>query len=69
MNGEDNRLEHTGREDREQVIIPYGSGTTAHRELYGALMKGFGNGEQDQLEDLMVDNIERLRADGDSYSP
>jgi hypothetical protein len=69
MNDDDNRLNHPGREDREQVIIPYGTGTAAHRELYGALMKGFGAHEQGALENVMIDNIERLRDDGDSYAP
>lgn len=52
---------------REEVIIPSASAT--ERELYEALMTGLPDGDQDDLEDLMIDNIERLRADGDSYAP
>ncbi|MDX6223616.1 MAG: hypothetical protein QOD91_2670 [Frankiales bacterium] len=54
---------------RDEVILPGGPGTGAQRELYGALMKGFGPDEQDDLEHMMIDNIERLREDGDSYAP
>jgi hypothetical protein len=32
-------------------------------------MTGFGDEEQYQLEQLMIDNIARLRDDGDSYAP
>jgi hypothetical protein len=54
---------------REEMIIPSGRGAAAQRELYSALMTGFGDEEQDQLERLMIDNIARLRDDGDSYAP
>lgn len=52
---------------REEAILPVSS-PTAH-ELYDALMTGLPNQEQSQLENLMIDNIERLRSDGDSYAP
>ena len=39
------------------------------RELYSALMSGFGHDEQDELERLMTDNEERLRETGDGYAP
>lgn len=42
---------------------------TAQRELYNALMDGLAEGERGQLEELMVDNIVRLRNDGDGYTP
>jgi hypothetical protein len=54
---------------REEMIIPRGRGAVAQRELYGALMTGFGDEEQYQLEQLMIANIARLRDDGDSYAP
>jgi hypothetical protein len=54
---------------RDEAILPGGPGVGAQRELYGALMKGFAAEEQDDLEHMMIDNIERLREDGDSYAP
>ena len=54
---------------RDEAIIPNGTSATAQRELYSALMKGFGDQEQGALEHLMIDNIARLRDDGDSYAP
>lgn len=53
----------------DDAIIPSGIGAAAQRELYGALMEGLGRQERDDLVHLMVDNIERLRSDGDSYAP
>ena len=52
---------------RDEVIIP--KEAEAARELYGALMSGLPGEEKGELEDLMIDNIERLRSDGDSYAP
>jgi hypothetical protein len=52
---------------RDEAIIPSASAT--ERELYEALMTGLPDEDQGGLEDLMIDNIERLRADGDSYAP
>ncbi|BEP12973.1 hypothetical protein acdb102_12840 [Acidothermaceae bacterium B102] len=52
---------------RDEVIIP--KEADAERELYGALMSGLPGEEKGELEDLMIDNIERLRSDGDSYAP
>jgi hypothetical protein len=52
---------------REEVIIP--SASAAERELYEALMTGLPHEDKGDLEDLMIDNIERLRSDGDSYAP
>ena len=49
------------------MIIPREA--EAARELYGALMSGIPSEEKGELEDLMIDNIERLRTDGDSYAP
>ncbi|MDX6246249.1 MAG: hypothetical protein QOE76_3972 [Frankiales bacterium] len=74
MTDENHLLDRMGLEgpidrQRDDVIIPSGRGGAAQRELYGALMKGFGDHEQDQLEHLMIDNIARLRDDGDSYAP
>ena len=43
--------------------------TAPQRDLYSALMSGFGHEEQDQLEQLMTDNEERLRQTGDGYAP
>jgi hypothetical protein len=54
---------------RTEAIIPSGRGAEGLRELYGALMAGFGDAEQVELEHLMIDNITRLRDDGDSYAP
>ncbi|MDX6256010.1 MAG: hypothetical protein QOJ11_2344 [Frankiales bacterium] len=54
---------------RDEAILPDGPGARAQRELYGALMKGFESEERDDLEHMMIDNIERLRDDGDSYAP
>jgi hypothetical protein len=54
---------------RPEAIIPSGRGAEGLRELYGALMAGFGDAEQLELEQLMIDNITRLRDDGDSYAP
>ena len=54
---------------QDDAIIPNGTRAAAERELYGALMKGFGDQEQGALEHVMMDNIKRLREDGDSYAP
>ena len=54
---------------RDETLVPRSAGPLAKREIYGALMSGFAQDEQRQLEDLMIDNIERLRGDGDSYAP
>jgi hypothetical protein len=53
----------------EEPDVPGGAGAHAQRELFGALMSGFADDEQDSLRRLMLDNIERLRTDGDSYAP
>jgi len=52
---------------REEAIIPTASANA--RELYEALMTGLPHEDQGELENLMIDNIERLRSDGDSYAP
>ena len=52
---------------RDEAIIPREA--AAARELYGALMSGLAGEEKGELEHLMIDNIERLRSDGDSYAP
>jgi hypothetical protein len=75
---DDNQLVHPAEVDdrrqlpplpRAEAIIPSGRGAEGLRELYGALMTGFGDAEQQDLEHLMIDNITRLRDDGDSYAP
>jgi hypothetical protein len=50
---------------RDEAIFP----AAAHQDLYQALIGGFPEQERDDLEHLMIDNIERLRSDGDSYAP
>ena len=54
---------------RAEAILPATSDAAAQRELYNALMDGLAEGERGQLEELMVDNIVRLRNDGDGYTP
>jgi hypothetical protein len=54
---------------RDEAIFPADGSSAAQRELYQALISGFQEEEKDGLEDLMIDNIERLRSDGDSYAP
>jgi hypothetical protein len=54
---------------RDEEIFPAGGAVAAQRELYQALISGFQDEEKDGLEHLMIDNIERLRMDGDSYAP
>jgi hypothetical protein len=51
---------------REEPHEPVPQG---QRELYSALMSGFGHDERDELERLMTDNEERLRETGDGYAP
>ena len=53
------------RQDRHPQQEPQG----ARRELYSALMSGFGTDEQHELEELMHENEERLRELGDGYAP
>jgi hypothetical protein len=53
----------------DEALVPRSAGAQVRREIYGALMSGFAQDEQRELEDLMIDNIERLRDDGDSYAP
>jgi hypothetical protein len=54
---------------RDEAIIPRGADAAGEFELYAALMSGFDQPEVGALEELMIDNIERLRASGDSYAP
>jgi hypothetical protein len=54
---------------REEALIPHDAGARAQHDVLEALMSGFPEDEQGQLEHLMITNIERLREDGDSYAP
>jgi hypothetical protein len=55
---------HDGYPEEPHEAVP-----PRQRELYSALMSGFGHDEQVELERLMTDNEERLRETGDGYAP